>query len=125
MDPYGIDNFSSGSGLYGSLAGGSVPMTATYAAAAPASSNGVSWGGVLDGLKSVATTGASIYSTIANGSRKPGQTNITLLDPNTGRPSTSGTGVAAVAGNNNLLLIVGGVILIAVIGFFAFFKKGK
>lgn len=127
-DTYGIDPnyFSTGSGTYDSLAGGSVPMTKTYTAAATNSSNGVNWGGIASGVTSLASTGANIYSTIANASKKPGETNITFLDPNTGKSSIMGDTTRLVPSvNNNLLFIIGGVVLVVVIGFFAFFRKGK
>lgn len=127
-DLYGINNYSSSGGLYGSLAGGSVPQTQTYTTAATNSPNGVSssWnlGSVVSGVSSLATAGANIYANIANASKKPGETNITLLDPNTGRPAVTGP-VMTPAGNNNTLLIIAGVVLVAIVGFFAFFKSGK
>ena len=127
-DPYGIANYTGNSGIYYSLAGGNVPPTSTYTAAANNSSNGVNWSGILDGVGKIANTGANIYGTIANASKKPGETNITLLDPNTGRPVINNPtpySAGQNAGNNNLLFIVAGVVLVVVIGFFAFFKKGK
>ena len=126
-DPYGIANYTGNSGIYYSLAGGNVPPTSTYTAAANTSSNGVNWSGILDGVGKIANTGANIYGTIANASKKPSETNITLLDPRTGLPQsvTPDGGRAVAAGNNNLLIIVAGVVLVVVIGFFAFFKKGK
>ena len=127
MDAYGISNFSSGAGLYNSLAGGAVPPATTYATAAANSSNGVNWSGIASGVSSLATSGANIYATIANAGRKPSETNITLLDPRTGLPQavTPDGGRPAAAGNNNLLFIIAGVVIVAVIGFVAFFKKRK
>ncbi len=125
-DPYGIANYTGGAGIYTSLAGGAVPSTSTYSTAAANSNNGVNWGGIISGVNSLATTGANIYSSIANGSRKAGDTNVTFLNPNTGLPNpVDPNPTYRAAGNNNVLFIIAGVVLIVVIGFFAFFKKGK
>jgi len=132
-DIYGTDNFLSSGGLYGSLAGGAIPSTNNYAIASASSPNGVSvpsWSldSTIKSLSGLATTGANIYATVSNASKKPASTTVNLIDPNTGKPVVGyAAGYPQPQGSNPIVWIIGiGVlVLVALVALPKMFSKDK